>query len=301
MKKNILTLALFASFFSYADEQYVIRVPHELNIGEWVFQDVEYDDWTDISGAYACSEWTPEPSEVEVGVSFKQEMSCSHDMERNVYQYKINSITGDKILETKSTEFETKQISNFRDEVGTLVKRNMCIDILNNGNSNGDGIYTVDPDGEGGEAARDAYCDMSGGGWTLFDSFGTKLIKTGDVNPPAYNGNNINSGSSLTASGYIYWINNINNGKYYTSPYYMQFFYGSSPRGYIERNLPDWIQGVRVSASNEWYAYAGYIRVGDVTKSQPGYRKQEYLDFQPGDSLRMTETGIYWVDSVWVK
>jgi hypothetical protein len=51
------------------------------------------------------------------------------------------------------------------EEIGTS-----CEDVLNNGTSSGDGVYSIDPDGPSfGVAPFSVYCDMTngGGGWTL--------------------------------------------------------------------------------------------------------------------------------------
>lgn len=48
-----------------------------------------------------------------------------------------------------------------------------CKEILEAGQSVGDGIYTIDPDGSGGDSPFGAYCDMTadGGGWTLAGTY----------------------------------------------------------------------------------------------------------------------------------
>ena len=51
-------------------------------------------------------------------------------------------------------------------ETGCTVQTS-CESILLSGGSTGDGVYSIDPDGSGGDAPFDAYCDMTGGGWTL--------------------------------------------------------------------------------------------------------------------------------------
>ena len=59
-------------------------------------------------------------------------------------------------------------------DAGCFVGRS-CEDTLLSGQSNGDGVYWVDPDGQGGVDAMEVYCDMTHGGWTLLGSYASSV------------------------------------------------------------------------------------------------------------------------------
>ena len=69
---------------------------------------------------------------------------------------------------------------------GTEPDGALCSDILLANPSATDGVYTIDPDGAGGSALFDAYCDMTteGGGWTVvFQSMDPSIWRTNTGTP----------------------------------------------------------------------------------------------------------------------
>lgn len=77
-----------------------------------------------------------------------------------------------------------------------------CKEILQKGKSTGNGVYSIDPDGEGGQDKFDVYCNMSylGGGWTRLST---------KSSPPALNyadpawTNGSGTANSPTAPGHL--------------------------------------------------------------------------------------------------
>ena len=104
------------------------------------------------------------------------------------------------------SEIQPESQNNEENEL--ISNPNSCLDILNSGQSTGDGNYTVYPDGS---TPLNVYCDMTvdGGGWTLVyysnsDSVSRDLVSNSDWNVGA----NINF-------SYLYSFRNMSrNGRY---------------------------------------------------------------------------------------
>jgi len=260
----------------------------------------EESGWINDGEAYDCTEWTPNVDTVAAGTQFDQARSCSQDQSNTTTIWAEDISTGEREIEDQFITEQTITTSETQTAIGTKIVRNMCVDILSRGESTGNGVYSVFP--EGG-TARNAYCDMSGGGWTLYDSFGSQLVHTGGANPSAYNGNNINSTSGLSSAGYTYYLDIVNTTSYHTSPFYMQMFYGGHTRGWAKKVMPSWVDGVKVEMSNAWYQHESYVHYGSETQTIWGYQGHtEFVFSGGGKELKLEDyKGIIWADSVWVK
>ncbi|WP_425263203.1 fibrinogen-like YCDxxxxGGGW domain-containing protein [Vibrio owensii] len=299
----LTALAVIISANSVAGS-YIIRAKTSgtgegFEAGGWVEREVPLD-WVDVSENYACSAWSPDVSVIDFGVAFNQTRTCKKDQNQTVEVYKEHTFSGESELARTYINNRTEDVTLEQQATGQKVARNLCSDIKARNPGSANGVYTVDLDGAGPSPSRSAYCDMSGGGWTLYDSFGSYLYMTKN-SQPAYNKSGINSTGALSSAGYSYYLNAINNRSYTVSPYFMHFFYGSSPYGWIKKTMPTWTKKVKVVVSNQWYGGTDWVSYGGSTRTISPRQGPVTLTFNGGGGrLLMKENGILWVDSVWV-
>ncbi len=86
----------------------------------------------------------------------------------------VSKGTVEIVIYTNRGTFSKKEFFHNQVTLGTpptppQVYYTSCKAILDNGSSTGDGTYTIDIDGDGGNEPFEVYCDMTdnGGGWTL--------------------------------------------------------------------------------------------------------------------------------------
>jgi hypothetical protein len=169
------------------------------------------------------------------------------------------------------------------------------------------GVYTIDPDGPGGNSAFNAYCNMTydGGGWTLLDNFVSSL--TGDSDPygEAIGGSDIRNNTNLVSAGYATYLDNIENTGYHREMGYLQMFYAGSPTGYIQKTLPTYTDEVYIKWGN-WYNGTNRLLIGGtVVQSLAGNAGAATYQgsYSSGDTIRFEEvdSNIFWVSEVWVR
>ena len=145
-------------------------------------------------------------------------------------------------------------------------------------------------------------------GWSLLHQFASK-----DGKPPypkiktiAGKSESINSIDKLDAAGISHYLTTINTNRYHLEEHYMQAYYGSGPKGYIEVPLPDGYNVVMIEYGN-WYGWRGaqvQLYIGGKEVQYIGYKHGAATyegSYKPGDTLKLVEDGIFWIKAIWVK
>lgn len=305
MKKTILSAALLLAItptLSYAvSGEYVFRVKTPdtdiLGTEKWITtQDI--GDWLAKGELIGCDEAAPLTSTIEYGVEFTQTQSCTQNMEQAVTTTSEHKDTGEiKVSVATNTRQDT--VVNEIAATGEMIVRNMCVDILERNPGSGNGTYSVDPDGVGPISARNAYCAMTTGGWTLLDNFGNF-----NYDIPAYNAPLINSMSAVSSAGYTHNLTHYNYSDYIVNKFYSQLIRSGSATGYIQKAMPEWATGVRVDIAN-WYGGFNDVDLDGYTKtiSTMTYPNQTTVTFRGTGMLTISErpSGIMWIDAIYVK
>lgn len=300
MNKRAAAIAIILATVSHQalSNDYLLRVKtpdtEVIGVNDWIITET-LGEWSNLGAPHQCDEASPVEKDVLYGEAFTQSQNCKQDQTQLVEVHKEHEIT--KQVET-SSYLNSRTIDSVIDTemVGSKIVRNMCVDILarNPGSSNGN--YYVDYDGDGPNPQKLAYCNMSGGGWTLYDDFGTSSSLT------AYNHSKITSKSTLLSAGYTTNNTTFNSTNYVVKSDYLAMFYGGETKGWAKKSMPSWVQGVKVKFGHYYSKSYAKVQLGSQSETiTVGQTKTAY--FTGTGTLTFSEypTSIIWVDAVWVK
>ena len=146
---------------------------------------IEASDWVNTGSLKDCNTWTPDTISVADGVPLDQTRQCNQE-QTITYNQKHNEDILNTFTENKDVPIEDAQTVT-----GTKPLES-CLDILNEGLSNGSGTYSIKLNG----TYVNVSCDMttSGGGWTFILGQGTEY----DLNHQFWNGVNPSDGKTTS-------------------------------------------------------------------------------------------------------
>jgi hypothetical protein len=170
LKKTSICVAVIIAFSGVSNaSDYKIIISKENNqyeVGEFIppTQRFEYTEWSNTGLHYDCSSYSPLTTDIYNGTDFTQSRNCSQDQTRTKTTIDVYSDGSEKINKTE-TEQQTIIESDSTIATGSYLAES-CLDILNHGGDQGDGIYEI----KNNSKSYNVTCNMTfdGGGWTTF-------------------------------------------------------------------------------------------------------------------------------------
>ena len=173
--ENILAMALTAGS-SCADDGLPMHLLCNIPIDEDFVIDTRNNEITSCSGT--CPKLQTDPAQTLYGYGLGNDTfylrvvrATYVDVAEDEVRITV-TVTRDsgvhQLTPTVISENLYRWVGSVTTPIGVATEDSSCKAILDAGNSIGSGVYSIDPDGDGGSAAFDVYCDMVflGGGWT---------------------------------------------------------------------------------------------------------------------------------------
>ena len=121
MNLNKILIAIAVAFSAGSNADYMYRAPLKSDYNFFPDTEYIYGEWEDIGDPGDCSNWSPEPSVVEFGLNFEQEMTCVQDQSRTVQVIHKNPDTGDTIVGEKYLDYGEIDVLSYQDSLGAKV------------------------------------------------------------------------------------------------------------------------------------------------------------------------------------
>jgi hypothetical protein len=161
---SIIPLAFLISSQVYSNPTFNVIIGSddvEYKVSKWYEVEPEYTEWV-YGEEYNCSDWSPLLTDYNYGIDFEQSKSCSIDKTRTVQEREKNTITGEFRNVGEAYEEKVTKTNNYDQDATGTFKGTKCLDILNKGEHNGSGNYTLSDNSI-------VFCEMevAGGGYQL--------------------------------------------------------------------------------------------------------------------------------------
>lgn len=182
------------------------------------------------------------------------------------------------------------------------VNNQSCLSILESGGSIGNGNYDLNVNG----TTKNVYCDMTGGGWTLYDEFSSIYNARKPLNYTIENTTHLTqAGYSHNISNYFGYTFSDAGGTINFTNGYQYFFAADVTVGFIAFNAPKKTK-IKVNYGNPYNMTnrTCVLYINNVTKEtlQRNVFSTYISDVNQGDIIKIAElnAGICAIDSIWI-